>query len=52
MGLRLREFAILNRVPHAWLDLEEDEGEDEGAEALLRELDTSYPGIVGTGSRN
>ncbi len=48
MGLRLREFAILNRVPHAWLDLEEDEG----AEALLRELNTSYPGIVGTGSRN
>lgn len=33
-ALRLREFAVRNRLPHAWLDLEEDEG----AEALLREF--------------
>jgi thioredoxin reductase (NADPH) len=31
---RLREFAARNRIPHRWIDLEED-GE---AEALLREL--------------
>jgi thioredoxin reductase (NADPH) len=31
---RLREFAARNRLPHRWLDLEEDEG----AEALLRSL--------------
>jgi thioredoxin reductase (NADPH) len=33
-ALRLREFAVRNRLPHTWLDLEEDEG----AEALLREF--------------
>lgn len=32
--LRLREFATRNGIPHAWIDLEEDEG----AEALLREF--------------
>jgi thioredoxin reductase (NADPH) len=31
---RLREFAARNRLPHAWIDLEEDPG----AEALLREF--------------
>jgi thioredoxin reductase (NADPH) len=31
---RLREFAARNRIPHRWIDLEEDEA----AEALLREL--------------
>ncbi|WP_431903888.1 FAD-dependent oxidoreductase [Nonomuraea sp. bgisy101] len=31
---RLREFAARNRVPHRWIDLEEDEE----ADALLREL--------------
>jgi thioredoxin reductase (NADPH) len=31
---RLREFAARNRLPHAWLDLERDDG----AEALLRQL--------------
>jgi thioredoxin reductase (NADPH) len=31
---RLREFAARNRLPHRWIDLEEDED----AEALLREL--------------
>ena len=25
-ALRLREFAVRNRLPYAWLDLEEDEG--------------------------
>ncbi len=30
--LRLREFAVRNQLPHAWLDLEEDEG----ADALLQ----------------
>jgi thioredoxin reductase (NADPH) len=34
---RLREFAIRNRLPHRWIDLEED-GE---AEALLRQLAVS-----------
>jgi thioredoxin reductase (NADPH) len=29
--LRLREFAVRNRLPHRWIELEEDEG----AEALL-----------------
>ncbi len=33
-ALRLREFAVRNRLPHAWLDLEEDPE----AGALLREL--------------
>lgn len=32
--MRLREFAVRNRLPHAWIDSEEDEG----AEALLREF--------------
>lgn len=32
--LRLREFAARNGIPHAWIDLEEDES----AEALLREF--------------
>ncbi len=32
--LRLREFATRNGIPHAWIDLEEDES----AEALLREF--------------
>ncbi|HET7481045.1 MAG TPA: FAD-dependent oxidoreductase [Rubrobacteraceae bacterium] len=32
--LRLREFAVRNGIPHAWIDLEEDEG----SEALLREF--------------
>ncbi len=31
---RLREFAARNRLPHTWIDLEEDPG----AEALLRQL--------------
>jgi thioredoxin reductase (NADPH) len=31
---RLREFAARNRLPHSWIDLEEDQG----ADALLREL--------------
>lgn len=31
---RLREFAARNRIPHRWIDLEEDEA----ADALLREL--------------
>jgi thioredoxin reductase (NADPH) len=31
---RLREFAARNRIPHRWMDLEEDRS----AEALLREL--------------
>jgi thioredoxin reductase (NADPH) len=31
---RLREFAARNRLPHRWIDLEEDQA----AEALLREL--------------
>ena len=31
---RLREFAARNRLPHRWIDLEEDEA----AEALLRRL--------------
>jgi thioredoxin reductase (NADPH) len=31
---RLREFAARNRLPHRWIDLEEDQS----AEALLREL--------------
>jgi thioredoxin reductase (NADPH) len=30
-ALRLREFAVRNRLPHAWIEMEEDEG----AEALL-----------------
>jgi thioredoxin reductase (NADPH) len=30
-ALRLREFAVRNRLPHRWIELEEDEG----AEALL-----------------
>jgi thioredoxin reductase (NADPH) len=34
---RLREFAARNRLPHRWIDLEEDEG----AESLLRELHVS-----------
>jgi thioredoxin reductase (NADPH) len=34
---RLREFAARNRLPHRWIDLEEDEA----AEALLRELGVS-----------
>lgn len=32
---RLREFATRNRLPHTWIDLEEDRG----AEALLRQLE-------------
>ena len=31
-ALRLREFAVRNRLPHAWIELEEDAG----AEALLK----------------
>jgi thioredoxin reductase (NADPH) len=34
---RLREFAARNRLPHRWIDLEEDKG----AEALLRRLGVS-----------
>ncbi|MFC5824564.1 FAD-dependent oxidoreductase [Nonomuraea insulae] len=34
---RLREFAVRNRLPHRWIDLEEDEE----AEALLRRLGIS-----------
>jgi thioredoxin reductase (NADPH) len=34
---RLREFAARNRIPHRWIDLEEDEA----AEALLRQLGVS-----------
>ncbi|MGB3683369.1 MAG: FAD-dependent oxidoreductase [Rubrobacteraceae bacterium] len=33
-ALRLREFAVRNRLPHAWLDLEEDNG----ADAVLEEF--------------
>ncbi len=33
-ALRLREFAVRNRLPHAWVDLEEKNG----AELLLREF--------------
>lgn len=33
-ALRLREFAVRNRLPHAWLDLEEENG----AEAMLKEF--------------
>lgn len=33
-ALRLREFAVRNRLPHAWLDLEEENG----AEAVLKEF--------------
>ena len=33
-ALRLREFAVRNRLPHAWLDLEEENG----ADAVLREF--------------
>ena len=33
--LRLREFAVRNRLPHAWLDLEEEDG---GADAVLRDF--------------
>ena len=33
--LRLREFAVRNRLPHRWIELEEDEG----AEALLERFD-------------
>lgn len=33
-ALRLREFAVRNRLPHAWLDLEEEDG----AEAVLEEF--------------
>ncbi len=33
-ALRLREFAIRNRLPHAWLDLEEENG----ADAVLEEF--------------
>ena len=36
-ALRLREFAVRNRLPHAWIDLEEKNG----AELLLREFDVS-----------
>ncbi|MGF1473123.1 MAG: FAD-dependent oxidoreductase [Rubrobacteraceae bacterium] len=32
--LRLRDFAVRNRLPHAWLDLEEEAG----ADAVLREF--------------
>ncbi|WP_063065573.1 FAD-dependent oxidoreductase [Nocardia violaceofusca] len=35
--LRLREFAMRNRLPHRWIDLERDER----AEQLLRSLDVS-----------
>ncbi len=35
--LRLREFAIRNRLPHRWIDLERDER----AEQLLRSLDVA-----------
>jgi thioredoxin reductase (NADPH) len=34
---RLREFAVLNRLPHRWIDVEEDES----AELLLQRLDVS-----------
>jgi thioredoxin reductase (NADPH) len=34
---RLREFAARNRLPHRWIDLEEDEA----AEALMRQLDVA-----------
>ncbi len=33
-ALRLREFAVRNRLPHAWIELEEDAG----AEALLKKF--------------
>lgn len=33
-ALRLREFAVRNRLPHAWLDLEEENG----AKAMLKEF--------------
>ena len=33
-ALRLREFAVRNQLPHAWLDLEEEDGVD----ALLEEF--------------
>ncbi len=36
-ALRLREFAVRNRLPHAWIDLEEKNG----AELLLREFGVS-----------
>ncbi|OUS97723.1 FAD-dependent oxidoreductase [Rhodococcus sp. NCIMB 12038] len=35
--LRLREFAMRNRLPHRWIDLEQDER----AEQLLRSLDVA-----------
>ncbi len=34
---RLRDFAARNRLPHSWIDVEEDES----TEALLRELDVA-----------
>jgi thioredoxin reductase (NADPH) len=36
-ALRLREFAVRNRLPHRWVELEEDEG----AEALLERFGAS-----------
>ncbi len=35
-ALRLREFTVRNRLPHAWIELEEDES----AEALLKKFGT------------
>ena len=37
-ALRLREFAVRNRLPHAWLDLEEENG----ADAVLREFGVEH----------
>jgi thioredoxin reductase (NADPH) len=41
---RLREFAARNRLPHRWIDLEEDPG----AEALLRRpsVPRSAPAVI------
>jgi thioredoxin reductase (NADPH) len=47
---RLREFAARNRLPHRWIDVEEDPG----AEALLRRLNVppeSTPVVVLPGQR-
>jgi thioredoxin reductase (NADPH) len=47
---RLREFAARNRLPHRWIDLEEDPG----AEALLRRLNVPperTPAVILPGGR-